>query len=67
MDEMTLLDWLIENWQTTIVVVVTGIITIASAIVKATPTEVDDKWLFKVLRFLELLSLNKDPVQMKKK
>lgn len=65
MEEQTLLDWLLAHWTTTVVVVIGGIITVASAIVKATPTKVDDGWLLKILKFMELLSLNKKPVEKK--
>lgn len=61
-EAMGLLDWLLANWQTTVLVVIGGIITVASAIVRATPTEVDDGIWFKILKFLELLSLNNKPV-----
>lgn len=62
MEGMSLLDWLLANWGTTVMVIIGGVITITSAIVKVTPTQVDDGIWFKVLKFLELLSLNNTPV-----
>ena len=51
-------DWLISNWEG-ILILISAIVTISSIIVKWTPTPKDDKILAKVLKFLELLSLNK--------
>lgn len=59
------LDWMLTNWQTTILSTIFGVITVTSAVVKATPTKVDDGIWFKVLRLLELLSLNNVPVEKK--
>ena len=67
MEEMNWLDWMLANWETSIVVIVMGVITIASTIVKLTPTEVDDVWLYKILKLLEKLGLNNKPVELKKK
>lgn len=67
MEEMNLLDWLLANWETAIVGIIGGIVTVASIIVKLTPTEVDDNWLYKILRLLEKLSLNNKPVEIKRK
>ncbi len=39
--------------------VITSIVTIASVIVKLTPTTKDDEILSKVMKFLEWVSLNK--------
>lgn len=36
-----------------------GLVAVASVIVKLTPTQTDDRWLGKVLRFVEPLSLAK--------
>ena len=55
------MEWLLENW----IVVVTGIITIASVIVKITPNETDNKWLEWFIKIFEKLSLNTPPVKPK--
>jgi len=54
-------DWFAMNWRTPtgIWIIVTSVIAIASAIVKVTPTQTDDKWLAKILAFLKIISLNK--------
>ena len=49
------------TWQN-ISLAVTGFITVASVIVKLTPTETDDKWLFKFVSFMELISFNTKPI-----
>ncbi len=52
------MDWLISNW-TDILFAITGAVTVASVIVKLTPTPADDAVFAKVLKLLELLALNK--------
>ena len=48
--------WIFDNWQT-IAVVITGIISVASIIVKVTPTQRDDQALAKVLKVLAVFAL----------
>ena len=48
--------WIIANWDS-VFIIVTGIIGVASVIAKLTPTEVDDKWVAKILQFVDLLAL----------
>lgn len=43
--------WITEHWQE-IVQVVTGAVTLASIIVRWTPTLEDDTWLLAVVKFL---------------
>lgn len=55
------MQWLIDNWQT-IALIVTGTISVASIIVKLTPTQADDAVLAQVIKFLAVIGLNKDPL-----
>lgn len=52
------MDWVMANWVE-ITAVVGGVVTIASIIVKWTPTQKDDAVLAKVMKILAFLSLNK--------
>ncbi len=51
------------NWFSTHLVdiwaIVSGVVTVASVIVKLTPTSADDEAIGKVAKFVELLALNK--------
>jgi Na+-transporting NADH:ubiquinone oxidoreductase subunit NqrC len=55
------MQWLLDNWQT-IALIVTGTISVASIIVKLTPTQKDDAVLAQVIKFLAVIGLNKDPL-----
>ncbi len=46
--------------------IVTYVIAIASIIVKATPSQKDDKILGKIVKALEFVSMNKDKLEVKK-
>lgn len=50
---MTLIDFLEKHW-TDIMLILTGIISIASVIVKLTPTKKDDNVLDKILKIVSL-------------
>ncbi len=53
--------WVSANWQT-ILAVWGGVVLVASAIVKATPSQRDDAILEKVLKWVDYLSIfNKKP------
>ena len=52
------MDWVLENWQT-ILLIVTSVITLASVIVKITPTPADDAVLAKIIDFLKVIGLYK--------
>jgi len=52
------MEWIIANWDN-VLIIVSGIITTASVIVKLTPTPKDDAILSKVAKFLEVIALNK--------
>lgn len=48
--------WIMEHWKD-ILAVIGGIVTVASIIVKLTPTQKDDNVLAKVIKILAALSL----------
>lgn len=50
--------WVTVNWVN-ILGIISGIITVASILVKLTPNQEDDKVLAKIIAFLKILSLNK--------
>ena len=52
------MEWIIANWDN-VLLIISGVISIASIIVKLTPTPKDDAFLAKVISFLKVLSLNK--------
>ena len=52
--------WVVANW-TSVLAVISGTVTIASIIVKLTPTPADDAFVAKLIAFLKILSLNKEP------
>lgn len=52
------MDWLMENWQT-VLLVVTSAVTLASVIVKLTPTPKDDAALASIINFLKVIGLYK--------
>lgn len=52
------MEWLQNHWQD-ITLIVTGTISVASLIVKLTPTPKDDEFLAKVISVLKIVSLNK--------
>ncbi len=47
------MDWITTNWAT-ILQIVTGIVTVASIIVKLTPSTKDDAIVAKIMQFLAL-------------
>ena len=52
-------NWIIAHWQE-IVQIITGLITVASIVVKLTPTLKDDNFLLKVIKFLsKYIALNR--------
>jgi hypothetical protein len=53
---MPILTWFGANWNT-IALVITGVISVASIIVKVTPTKRDDEALAKVLKVLAFFAL----------
>lgn len=48
--------WIMEHWKD-ILAVIGGIVTVASIIVKLTPTQKDDNVLAKIIKILAALSL----------
>lgn len=51
--------WITTNWPS-IILIISGIISTASVIVKLTPTTTDDTWLARIKGWLKILSLNVD-------
>lgn len=52
------LNWVIANWES-LVLIITSLVTVASIIVKLTPTPKDDEFLGKILKIISLIALNK--------
>lgn len=52
------MSWIVDNGAS-IWAIVSGVVTVASVIVRLTPGKADDAAVGKVARFLELLALNK--------
>lgn len=55
---MELIQWVVANAKE-LWVIVASVVTVASLIVKITPTQKDDAILAKILPFLEKIALNK--------
>lgn len=67
-----MLDWIVTHWKD-LTLIVTGAISVASVIVKLTPTPKDDMVLEKIIKVCEVLALtptekktNTEPVPEKK-
>jgi len=56
------MDWIANHWGDMLAVWV-GVVTVASAIVKVTPTQTDDRALFWVLKIFETIAMNNKPVE----
>lgn len=50
------MDWIMQHWKD-ILAVIGGIVTVASIIVKLTPTQKDDTVLAKIIKILSALGL----------
>lgn len=50
------MDWLLEHWDS-ILTAIAGVVTVASVVVKLTPTPKDNEVLAKVRKILEKLAL----------
>jgi len=50
------MDWLINHWSD-VLVIAAGIISVASAVVKMTPGEADNKILKKIIAIFQFLAL----------
>lgn len=51
------MDWLTAHWDD-VLGILTGVVTVASLVVKLTPTPKDDKAVAKVWKLLDTLALN---------
>lgn len=52
------MSWIVDNGAS-IWAIVSGVVTVASVIVRLTPSKADDEAIGRVARFLELIALNK--------
>lgn len=52
------MEWILANWEN-VLLIISGVISVASIIVKLTPTPKDDAVLARIISFLKILSLNK--------
>ncbi len=57
---MAVLAWIGSNWML-LSLVVTGAISVASVIVKWTPSKVDDKYVARAMEIVKAVSLYKKP------
>lgn len=56
---MEIINWFQTNWQD-LIAIYTGLVTVASIIVKLTPTLQDDTWLLAVIKFMSrYIALNR--------
>lgn len=58
--------WVVENWPV-MLLGVTSVVTGASILAKLTPTETDDAFVAKLLKFIDLLAINNKPTVKKAK
>jgi len=58
------MEWLTANYGS-VIAIVTGVVSVASLIAKLTPTEVDDAWVAKALKFVDFLAINNKPTEKK--
>lgn len=57
---MEIFIWFQENWET-ITQIITALVTVASLIVRLTPTLKDDSWLLGIVKFLgKYIALNRN-------
>ena len=54
------MNWLTENWVN-LLATITSVITMASVIVKLTPSAHDDEFINGLLKFVQWLSINGSP------
>jgi hypothetical protein len=52
------MEWITSNWEQ-IALAITGTISVASIIVKFTPTQKDDEFLGKIVKLLSVIAFNK--------
>lgn len=58
MDIAGMIQWVVANSKD-LLLIVTGLVTVASIIVKLTPTQADDTILAKIMPWIEKISFNK--------
>lgn len=57
------MDWIAQNWDS-LLAIATGLVTVASVVVKLTPSTVDDAWLAAGRRLVETIALNGRPTKV---
>jgi hypothetical protein len=57
-----MIDWIMAHWDE-LAVAWAAAVTLASVVVKLTPSRVDDEWLASARRLLERVALNAKPTQ----
>ena len=55
--------WILANWDT-LLLIVSGVISVASVIAKLTPSEVDNNVIGYILKFIDMIALNKPPTKI---
>lgn len=58
------MDWVLANWDD-IMLIITGIITVASIIARLTPTPKDDDFISNIIRVLSLNKRSEDKSDIK--
>ena len=58
------MEWIIAH-SAEIISIVTGIVAVASVIAKLTPTEIDNKVVGFLLKLIDILAINTEPVKTK--
>ena len=58
------MEWISNNWAV-IIEWISYIVLIATAIVKITPNETDNKWLEKFVKIFEVIAGNTPPIKKK--
>jgi len=51
------MEWLTQNWDN-VLIIISSVISVASVLVKVTPTQNDDTLLAKIISVLDVLALN---------
>lgn len=53
-----MIEWFTTNWDQLLLIFV-SVVTVARLVAKLTPTDADDKFIQKIIDFINLLALNK--------
>lgn len=61
-----MIQWITAN-AADLIAILTAVVAVASLVAKVTPTEVDNKVIAYILKFIDALALNTKPTELKKK